>query len=136
MTLSRFGMHLPSVTTETYTDGEPDIFAVACKDPNIYGGTLVGGQGVLYRGTVLGMITASGKWTKYYDTSADGSQVARGILRFTTDTGTATDNEDLLVQVLVPGGNILRNDLISGADANAITDLGAHADTVTNQFRL
>ena len=41
--------------------------------------TIISGQN-LNAGTVLGRITASGKWTLHNPTASDGSEVARGVL--------------------------------------------------------
>lgn len=38
------------------------------------------GEGVLLPGTVLGIITASGKYAAYDEANADGSEVAAGVL--------------------------------------------------------
>lgn len=42
--------------------------------------TLIAGLGILPTGTVLGKITASGKFTTYDNAAVDGSQTAAGIL--------------------------------------------------------
>lgn len=44
--------------------------------------TLLNPAADLKRGTVMGRITASGKWTVSLTASADGSQTPRGILAF------------------------------------------------------
>lgn len=51
------------------------------------GVTLVAGQGVLKRGTLLGVITASGLAVLCDSTKTDGSQVPKYILSADTDTG-------------------------------------------------
>lgn len=54
--------------------------------------TILTGQGVLKRGTVLGRITAGGKFVKSLSASADGSQTPREILAHDVDA-TAADKE-------------------------------------------
>jgi hypothetical protein len=56
--------------------------------------TLAGGQGVLPRGTVLGRITASGKYVKSTAAANDGSQVPDLILAEAVDT-TDGDKQEL-----------------------------------------
>ncbi len=96
------------------------------------GVTLAGGQGVLYAGTVLGRVTATKKWGKYNNSAGDGTEVARGILRKTVDTGTGGTAQDMQANIVIRG--ILKNSMVSGADANALTDLGARQDTVLGTF--
>jgi len=52
--------------------------------------TVVSGSGVLVRGTVLGKVTASGKYKPYADGNSDGSQTAKLILADDIDA-TAAD---------------------------------------------
>lgn len=52
-------------------------------------GTIVSGAGVVVAGTVLGKITASGKYTPSPDTGADGSQTAVAVLYRTVDATSA-----------------------------------------------
>lgn len=56
-------------------------------------GTITGGS--FKRGTVLGMITASGKYTKSVKTAADGSQNPVAILVDNVDASTADQNGGL-----------------------------------------
>ena len=131
----RIIQRVPGASAETYIDGERQLMAQSGDVPAI-GGVMTGGQGVLYAGRVLGVVTATKKWYAYDDAVSTGAQVARGILLHDVDTGTGATAVDQLVEILVPGGAVLYADVVSGADANAITDLGAHKDTVTNLFRL
>jgi len=96
------------------------------------GVTLAGGQGILYAGTVLGRVSDSKKWAQYDNSANDGTEVARGVLRKTTDTGTGETSQDVQANIVIRG--ILKNALISGADANALTDLNARQDTVLGTF--
>lgn len=69
----------------------PDnLFAGTTHPVDIKGITVLTGQGVLARGTVIGIITATGKGKKANSASVDGSQVADCILTDTIDT-TAAD---------------------------------------------
>lgn len=56
------------------------------------GETILTGQGVVARGTVMGLITASGKLAVCDVASTDGSEVPYGVLTSTVDT-TAADVE-------------------------------------------
>ncbi len=50
--------------------------------PTHRGVTILNPAADLKRGTVMGRITASGKWTTSLSGASDGSQVPRGILAF------------------------------------------------------
>ncbi|EFL53094.1 conserved hypothetical protein [Solidesulfovibrio fructosivorans JJ]] len=52
-------------------------------------GTIASGAGALVRGTVLGKITASGKYQKAVGTAEDGSQTPDAILAEDTDATSA-----------------------------------------------
>lgn len=61
-------------------------------------GILITGQNaVLVVGTVLGTITASGKFTEYTTAETDGSQVATGILAYEVDAVTVADQPCVVV---------------------------------------
>lgn len=51
--------------------------------------TVVSGSGKLNAGTVLGKITASGKYKPYDDNNSDGSEVAAAILVYDVDATSA-----------------------------------------------
>ncbi len=112
------------------------------KDPEILystvgftqkGVTLAAGQGVLPAGTVLGQKTSDKKYYVYNNASGNGTGVARGVLRRGVDTGTTTDAGDQLGNIVIAG--ILKLSAISGADASALTDLGAVTDSVRGTFK-
>ncbi len=79
--------------------------------------TVKSGEGVLEKGTVLGIETASEKYVAYDDGAADGSEVAKAILADKVD---ATSN-DVLVVAYVRG--CFYKSKLTGYDANALTDL-------------
>lgn len=65
----------------------PDkLFADTLHPVDIKGVTLKAGQGVLERGTVLGIVTADGEAVKVDSANTDGSQDADCILTDTVDT--------------------------------------------------
>lgn len=75
------------LTTETFT--YDNLFA--SDYPKITDGIIVAsGQANLKRGTLLGKITASGKYVKSLSASSDGSEVPTAILATDTDA-TAAD---------------------------------------------
>lgn len=82
------------------------------------------------RGTVLGIVTADGKWKAYATGNVDGSQTARGIAQydFTTDaSGNVTIAGDTGVTyhtapVYIAG--TFRTTELVGLDAGAVTALG------------
>ncbi len=83
-------------------------------------GTIVSGQN-LVAGTVLGKITASGKYTAYSDGAADGSQTAVGVLFDNVDASAGDVGGAVIIARLAEvNGNEL-----TGNDANGTTDLAA-----------
>ncbi len=74
--------------------------------------------GTLAKGTVLGKITASGKYAAYNDGHSDGTEVARGIL---TDSITVTAAGD--AQAIMDVHGTFDSSACTGYDANAGTDL-------------
>lgn len=98
------------------------------------GVTIGGGQGVLAAGTLLGQKTADKKYYAYSNAAADGTQTARGVLRRPVDTGSAPGAANDQVSNIVIAG-ILKNSLVVGADAAALTDLGAVVDVVRGTFK-
>ena len=98
------------------------------------GCTLGGGQGIIPLGTVMGRVTATKKWAPYASGASDGTQVARGVLRTTVDTGTGASSVDVQANIVIMGQ--LTWSLMSGADATAITSLGGRYDTVLDTFTM
>jgi hypothetical protein len=74
---------------------------------------------VLVRGTVLGKVTASGKYAAYDNAASDGTEVAAGILCEDVD---ATDG-DVTANMYVTGA--FKAAGLTGDDAAAIADLHA-----------
>lgn len=83
--------------------------------------TVLAGQGILARGTVLGIITTGGKGKLVAKTSVDGSQVAKFILADTIDTTSA----DVVAQCY-QSGQFNRDALTFAAD-NTVAD---HEDSL------
>jgi hypothetical protein len=99
------------------------------------GVTLGSGQGVLAAGTVLGQKTADKKYYAYDNAKADGTQVARGVLRRGVDTGvTVSAANDQLGNLVIAG--ILKYQQVVGIDAAGLTDLGGVVDTVRGTLKL
>lgn len=68
----------------------PDsLFAGTTHPVDTKGITILTGQGILTRGTVIGIITTGGKGKKVDSVSVDGSQVANCILTDDIDTTSA-----------------------------------------------
>lgn len=53
--------------------------------------TIVSGSGQLVKGTVLGKVTASGKYAPYSDANSDGTETAKLILAEDPDDATSAD---------------------------------------------
>ena len=84
-----------SVSTQTYDN------LIAGTYPHLItaGVTIVSGAGELKRGTVLGKISASGKYTKSDSAQSDGSQVGSAILVSDVDA----KSSDVKAEVFVSG---------------------------------
>ncbi|MBX5015945.1 head decoration protein [Rhizobium lentis] len=85
---------------------------------------LVSGAGVVKTGTVLGKITASGKYKPVTVAAADGSQNAAAILLFTTDATSA----DAPCVIIARDAIVNRQQLLFGADI----DTSAERTAVVN----
>lgn len=116
-------------TGPEYTDNELLYSTAGFTQKGV---TLAGGQGVLPAGTVLARKTSDKKYYVYNNGGSDGLDTARGVLRRAADTGSA-GAPDSLGNMVIQG--ILKLSMVSGADASALTDLGATTDTVRNTFK-
>lgn len=81
---------------------------------------IVSGAGVLNAGTVLGKITASGKYKAYSDAASDGSQTAAGILYASVDATSADASG-----VMIARHAEVVQAALTGIDAAGKTDLAA-----------
>ena len=75
------------------------------------GGIIASGAGALKRGTVLGLITASGKYTVANTANEDGSQVGSAILADDVDATSADVNAEIYIS-----GMFNREKLIFGGE--------------------
>lgn len=118
--------------TGTYIDPEILYSTVGFTQKGV---TIASGQGVLAAGTVLGMKTSDKKYYAYNDANANGTETARGVLRRAVDTGlTVNVANDQVSNIVIAG--ILKYGQIVGADAAALTDLGATVDVVRGTMKL
>lgn len=76
--------------------------------------TVISGAGKLVSGTVLGKITASGKYTPVTVAAEDGSQNAAGILLDPVDASTA----DVSAVIIARDAIVVQQGLVYGADVN------------------
>lgn len=127
-----------SIPVPSYTQGDVYVDTEILYSTNRFtqkGVTLKGGQGVLKAGTLLGRKTSDKKYYAYDNSKADGTEVARGVLRRDVDTN-ANGGADQLTNMVISG--IVKSTFISGAGTNAITDavsdLNAKLDTVMGTF--
>jgi len=93
----------------------PDNLIAGTTHPvDIKGVTVLTGQGILARGTVLGIVTTSGKGKKVDSSAEDGSQVADCILTDTVDT----TNGDVVTSAYI-SGEFNRGALVFGGTDDA-----------------
>jgi hypothetical protein len=95
----------------TTTPSAPDNLLAGAFPLVTDGGVIASGEGVLTRGTVLGVITASGKYAAYDDAAVDGSEEPAAILAVDVDATSA----DVLASVYLTGE--FRADALTGYDA-------------------
>ena len=81
--------------------------------------TIVSGQD-LAAGTVVGKITASGKYAVYDNGAADGTQTAAGVLFDAVDASGGD-----AAGVITARGAVVNADLLTSNDANGTADLAA-----------
>ena len=81
--------------------------------------TIASGQGELAKGTVLGKISASGKYAAYDDDASDGTQAAKLILAEAVDATSAD------VKAMAWRTGCFKESKLTGIDDNGIADLDA-----------
>jgi hypothetical protein len=123
---------VPGFVSPTATATDPEILYSYARFTQ-KGVTLAGGQGILPAGTVLARKSSDKKYYAYDNAGSGGLETARGVLRQAVNTG-AAGAPDQLGNIVISG--ILKLGMVSGADAAALTDLGAVTDTVLGTFRL
>lgn len=124
---------LPGVS-EVAIQRDKEIFRHKTGSELIEGGTFVlGAAEVLASGTVVGRVTATGKYKAYAGANVDGSEVAVGVLRFHIERPDGAAGDTL--GEIIFGQADLKLDQLVGLDAGAITDLGGKSDTVRNSFK-
>lgn len=73
----------PGIAAEIFL---PDQLIAGDAKVVSHGATFLTGQGVIARGTVVGLVTSSQKYIKSVQTASDGSQTALAIVADTVDT--------------------------------------------------
>lgn len=101
---------------ETHTFESDNLFAGHVQPVVAGSETLLAGQGVLVRGTVLGSITASSKLKTVDSAQSDGSQTVYAILAADTDT---TDGD--IEGPVYYTGEYNKNELVFGGSDTADT---------------
>lgn len=76
-------------------------------------------QGPLVPGTIMGKVTATGRFVAYSDVAANGAEVARGVLMHHIDPATAGEH---LQATMFASGNFVEAKL-TGLDTAAKADL-------------
>ncbi len=78
---------LPSLE-EVAIQTDKEVLLSYSPQPRIEGITVLGGTAVIPSGSVMGRVTASGKYVVCLDTAADGSENGLGVLRQMVDATT------------------------------------------------
>ena len=110
------------MSTETNHAGE-FLLSQANGDRSFEKVVLAAGNN-LQAGTVLGKITASGKYSPYNDANIDGTETAAAILYDNVDTSVSGTNADTDVAVVSRDATVAADSLV-GSDVAGVTDLAA-----------
>ncbi|MNC14345.1 hypothetical protein D3C75_621200 [compost metagenome] len=103
---------------QVYTQEFTEVLASTDLQAKLPGGVLLAqGNGVIKKGTVLGKVTASGKFVPYLSSASNGSQVAVCIL----DNDQDTTLTDIGASAWIAG--IFTESKLTGIDAAAKTAL-------------
>lgn len=78
-----------------------DLGSVVIKNPEFETSVIAfAGADTLAEGTIMGRITASGKWIQYTSGASDGSQIPKGVL-ITEEVATGVG--DIATRILIKG---------------------------------
>jgi hypothetical protein len=128
---------LPSLA-EVAVQTDKEILAGYSPPPRIEGVTILSGSGVLASGTILGRVTASGKYIQFLDTAVDGSEVPVGVLRNMVDATSADRPGEMIVSGLLKSDQIVEptNGTVAEAIVVGGAFTGAFNDATRNVLRL
>ncbi len=115
------GFGLPSLE-ETAVQTDKEILASYSPPPRIEGITVLGGTAVIPSGSIMGRVTASGKYVVCLDTPTDGSENAVGVLRSMVDASGADDRPGELITF-----GLLKADQIEEPTNGTIVEIIAEA---------
>lgn len=82
--------------------------------------TIAAAASAMVAGTVVGKITASGKYKAYSNAASDGSEVAAGVLLYEVADSAADQKAVIIARDAEVQGSVL-----TGSDAAGVTDLAA-----------
>jgi len=131
------GNAIPAPSYVTVGQSVDDELLYSANDYTQKGVTLEPGQGVLLLGTILARKTSTKRYVKYNSGGSDGANVALGILRQTTDTGTDTSASAQKWQANILYSGILKLDRMSAANSGVTLAgvLGATTNAVEGFFK-
>lgn len=117
------------MTTLTFVDKTRDaafLLSQANGTRSVDEVTIVSGQN-LVAGTVLGKITASGKYTAFDQDAVDGSEAAAGVLLLATDATDGDTNAACVVRDAEVAANRLTwpSDILEAETDAAVAELAA-----------
>lgn len=124
----------PGITRGTNVPDDEILYSTAGFTQK--GVTLAAGQGVLYAGTVLARKTSTKEYVAWVNGGPDGTGTPVGVLRKTVDTGSDSDGQKYLGNIVIAG--ILKLSKVSSATggiANVLSDLGAVTNEVLGTFK-
>lgn len=82
--------------------------------------TIAAAAAAMVAGTVVGKITASGKYKAYSNVASDGTEVAAGVLMYDV-ADSASDQKALIIARDAE----VQGSVLTGSDAAGVTDLAA-----------
>lgn len=133
---------LPELT-EVAVQTDKEVLASMSPPPRIEGITVLTGGGVIPSGSMMGRVTASGKYIVVDDSVTDGSENGLGVLRSMVDTTLGDRPGELITSGLLKLDQIEEPaqgtvaEVIAEAILNSIGPFQfASTDTVRNTLRL
>lgn len=133
---------LPSLD-EVAIQTDKEVLLSYSPPPRIEGITVLSGAGVVPAGSIMGRVTASGKYVVCLDTAVDGSENGVGVLRNMVDATSADRPGELITigqlkldQIVEPTNGTLA-EVIAEAKLNTVGPFQfATSDTVRNALVL
>ena len=125
MALAAADSDITALATVALKSGDDGTGIVDAEAQTNFSGGSDEGTGEHVKGTVMGIVTATGLWAPYDDSAGDGTEVAKGILADTYDIQATQADLRHQAVVYIHGSFVEAN--LTGLDANGKTDLAGRS---------